>query len=1252
MESWTGSVTADADGRILINHGVVDSMSCYDGYRFSRLPSPIPFAKVFSDSSGDLWTVYAGDTGGFQRFHDGRWEKKIIGLPGFKSMLSFNNRFPFLPTSQGKIYYLLPDSLMIFDYDTGISTLLLRAGETPISRFIDMIRARDGGLWITGWNGIVKCAPNMGHPHSPPEWEAFPLPGAIKAENPGNPVENDAHEVFVVADSRRTGKKILLIFDGASWRQMDFSVPGIICAGWRGIDRSIWLRTTVSEAWNASWNLFRFEDDHIEIVKKNRVLSGFFLDMEATSDGCFWIATSSGLARYSHPTWRIPPGLPDIRRIVHYSFESNDGSIFFGMEDSLLVLRGDKWETILVPEPFRPWKIDMCMLDGRKLVFGSRGNKIVYYDTVKKVFGAIQHPLATEIFLIQQRGNDSAWVYLQTPAGDYRIEILKNDQFEPFPGDINANDSGSSLWEIHTATNGDTWFLETSGLNRYHDGYIQKFGPEDGYTMGGAFCFLERNDGKIWIGGRDMIQEFDGSSWTTVKSTDLETVRSLTQCSDGSIIAGSGTGIHRFFQDSWIAQTFEDGLPDAIVYKVFEDRAHRIWACTAMGISLYYPESDVYPPETYITPQDTRLEVTPGGNGRIGFYGADKWEYTLHNRLLFSWRIDSGPWLPFQQVTSASFSGLSAGRHRFEVRSIDRNLNIDSSPAMCEFVVLTPWYRATGFLVIFSLGCTAILSLIVYAVSRHVLLEKLVIKRTASLQSEISERMSVEEKYRTLFETSLDALDLVSPKGTILDVNKAWLNLFGYTRGETVGKNIGMIYAHKDDSVLIRNELLNKGYIQDREMLFVTKDGGELTCNVTGNVRFDGDGNIMYFQIIIRDITERKKLEARLFQSQKMEAIGTLAGGIAHDFNNILTAIIGYAELVIMETPEGSTMRSDMEKILAAGNRARGVVDQILIFSRKQETKNVPLRISPILKESLKFLRASLPSYINIVQNIEYETGYVVANPSNVHQIIMNLCTNAAHAMKKDNEGTLTVQFNEITLDDDFVSGHPGLTRGRYARLIVSDTGYGMTQDVQQRIFEPYFTTKSQGEGTGLGLSIIHGIVTSLKGIITVYSEPGKGSTFNVYLPLTDQNQEVTATEKAPDYSGSGHILFVDDEPDIVEIGTRILKSLGYDVTAMTNSVDALDFFRKNHEQIDLVISDMTMPVIPGDKLARGILDIRPDIPIIICTGFSERLSKEEALAMGIREYLGKPLLKSEMAEKIHKILTGKSEQNAREDKE
>jgi signal transduction histidine kinase/CheY-like chemotaxis protein len=403
---------------------------------------------------------------------------------------------------------------------------------------------------------------------------------------------------------------------------------------------------------------------------------------------------------------------------------------------------------------------------------------------------------------------------------------------------------------------------------------------------------------------------------------------------------------------------------------------------------------------------------------------------------------------------------------------------------------------------------------------------------------------------------------------------------------------------------------------------------------------FHNDGTISNLAVL-RDTTELRNLEGQLIQAQKMESIGTLAGGIAHDFNNILSAIIGNAEIALLDIPSDSALSENINNVIQAGQRARDLVKQILTFSRKNEEDKKPVQVHLIVNEVLKFLRSSLPSTIQILQNIEIGNDTVLADSTQIHQILMNLCANASHAMMEKG-GVLQVNLKNMALGTDVNAHYPGIEPGSYLYLTVSDTGHGISPDVLSRIFEPYFTTKEKGSGTGLGLAVVHGIVKSHGGIIKADSEIGKGSTFHIYLPLIDEQEksEIEAAESLP--TGNERILFIDDEETLVDLGKQLLEKLGYEVVARTNSLEAFELFRKKPDQFDLVITDMTMPRMTGDGLAKKLIGIRPDVPIILCTGYSSKVSKNKVKRMGVKAFIMKPLLIRDLSVVVRKVLDEK----------
>jgi len=388
----------------------------------------------------------------------------------------------------------------------------------------------------------------------------------------------------------------------------------------------------------------------------------------------------------------------------------------------------------------------------------------------------------------------------------------------------------------------------------------------------------------------------------------------------------------------------------------------------------------------------------------------------------------------------------------------------------------------------------------------------------------------------------------------------------------------------------------------------------------------------------IRMEEEKKEIETQLYQAQKMEAIGTLAGGIAHDFNNILQSIMLNTELALLEDgPQGSG-HCRMEDVLKASKRATDLVKQILLFSRQSEIETKPLQINLILKEAIKMLRSSLPSTIDIRQEISQGWELVMADPTRLQQIIMNLTTNAAHAMREKG-GTLTFTLKPVEITEDVAGQYPGLKSGAYMKLMVSDTGHGIDPSIIDRIFDPFFTTKDRGEGTGLGLAVALGVVKDLGGVITVKSEPDRGSTFSVFFPRIERKILQKTEEVKPLKKGREIILLVDDEKGLVDAHTEAFTRLGYQVVSRYSSIDALEAFRAQPGKFDIVITDQTMPRMTGLQLARELISIRPDIPVILCTGFSDLVTEEEARLIGIKRFIMKPVILRELSEVVRNVL-------------
>jgi PAS domain S-box-containing protein len=506
------------------------------------------------------------------------------------------------------------------------------------------------------------------------------------------------------------------------------------------------------------------------------------------------------------------------------------------------------------------------------------------------------------------------------------------------------------------------------------------------------------------------------------------------------------------------------------------------------------------------------------------------------------------------------------------------------------------------------------------------------------LEDRVEERTAEVTQLADLLNLTHDTIFVRDTEDRIMYWNRGAEETYGWSQKEALGKvPHRLLRTRFPESLESMKTSLMKKDRWEGELVHAKQDGTEIVVTSRQVLRRGENGKPLDVLEINIDITAQKHAEAQLRQAQKMEALGTLTGGIAHDFNNILGAMIGFTELAQDRALKGSRQEQHLQRILEAGLRGRELVKQMLTFCRKTEQKKELLQLSGIVKESMKLLAASIPSTVTIGVKVDSESGLVLADPTQMQQVLMNLCTNAAHAMREKG-GTLNVELSAVSVPPPDGNLH-AIAPGLYMKLAVRDTGAGISPDIMGKLFDPFFTTKKLGEGTGLGLSVVDGIVKQHGGYITVESKPGKGSTFTVYLPRA---AEVTPTETVKeDAIPTGHekVLFVDDEEALAEMGQELLERLGYRVTTRTSSLDALATLKANPAAYDLIITDQTMPEMTGAELAEAVLAVRRDMPVILCTGFSHIVDADQARAAGVRAFAMKPLTKREIAETIRRVL-------------
>ncbi len=518
-----------------------------------------------------------------------------------------------------------------------------------------------------------------------------------------------------------------------------------------------------------------------------------------------------------------------------------------------------------------------------------------------------------------------------------------------------------------------------------------------------------------------------------------------------------------------------------------------------------------------------------------------------------------------------------------------------------------------------------------------------------ALTTEVKEREKAEDRAleaQTEWEKTFNVMDTMitiqDRDMFIVRANKTAEDFFEVGRGGLNGKKCHEVFRGSSHPCSKCPGLDTLQDIQNHSEIIDHKELKKI-FQVSSAPLFNKNNEIRHIVHVARDITKQKELEQELFQAHKMEAIGTLAGGIAHDFNNILSAIIGFTELAKTKTDKDSKIAVNLAEVLRASNRATELVKQILTISRKGSgQKRNALQPYPIVNEALKLIRASIPTTMDIQADIDPKCGFILADPTNVHQIVINLCTNALHATEEET-GIIKISLLDREVGPDEIPEHLNISAGSFIELSVTDKGCGMDEKTQKRIFEPYFTTKKMGKGTGLGLSVVFGIVQDLEGVITVESTLGEGTTFHVLFPkIQDEKRPVQIEVKESLKKGTERILIVDDESLIVALQEAILSPFGYKITAKTSSEEILAVFKDNPNNFDLLITDQTMPGLSGVQLAREILRIRPDMPIIVCTGYSATLTEKSAMEIGIKKYLTKPVEQKELVRSVRNVLDQK----------
>ncbi len=1140
-ESYCSKISVGPSGRVYIIHGHTDKMSVLDGYGVRQLPVPGVEVKAKEGWNGEIWALAPegpvpnpADLDerqkliGLQRFSESKGQWEIFEIPEIRSS-GLESPENFIPLADGMVRYLLPDRLMEFNAQTRLSNELIRAADTGLGAFVELRPSVSGGIWIGGRRGL-------GH-YSPPggvRWKEFLFTPSGSLRDAHSIREGSNGVLFATAYKDPGPRQLLLRLKSGEWEKVGEANDEIVA--WEAEDGGYWLVQGAPQNFSVS----RFDGYRSRTEERIKPLSGTFRQMAQGPGNSFWIASNLGAVRHAPNAWRTPPPLAGIDSPVASMAEDSRGVLYFISYDRLFALDGNLLTEYLYPKGTHAdlyQQSGTCFLQDGRLTIATSRIALLTFDPRLRQFNVVEHPNGMRVRALGQRKGGGIWVALyQRDSANYRLGFYDSSGFHEFL-DLKENWKMSHLRAVVETSDGSVWMggAGGDGLGAFRGGAYRTFTVRDGYTSGGSYVIMQNSDGTVWFGDRNGILQHDGKSWTEVIE-GLETVRWMERTRDGSIWVASGAGLNRYFRGSWVSTGVSEGLPDGGLFYVHEDSTGRVWACGTRGVSLYHPDADVDPPDTFV-PEDKNLhQMIPQGEVRFVFTGIDRWHFTEPGRLLYSYRLDDNEWSPFRQDTIAVFKRVRSGNHSFEVRAMDRNWNIDPTPARFQFKVLLPWYAEPGFIVLLA-GTIFLAGLLVTVhLQKHARLGQLVATRTAELTA-ANEQLKLE--------------------------------------------------------------------INERE----------------------------------RTARENQLLEEQYRQAQKMEAVGRLSGGVAHDFNNLLTVINGYGDLALDMVKADGAMREYLQEIRQAGQRAAGLTQQLLAFSRKQVLQPVALDLNCVVRESERMLRRVIGEDVNLETRLAPDLGAVMADPGQIQQALMNLVVNARDAIP--NGGSIAITTRDTVIDEAFARLHQGLTPGRYALLSVADTGVGMDEATLSHAFEPFFTTKEHGKGTGLGLSMVFGIVKQSGGYVWGESAPGKGSTFYILLPRTDA---IPAAAPAPTGTiagpaGSGTVLVVEDQREVRRLACASLKRSGYTVIEAANGSEAMTLAGNHPGKIDLLVTDVVMPGMGGREVAEKLRARLPDLKVLFISGYTDDAVIHRLATGSSTGYLQKPFSPSTLISRIRALL-------------
>ena len=992
-ESGCIAISFSSQNKLLARHLTQSLLSELDGYTIRTLPSPeTGKSRVYPSPGGQLWTLVPG---GLEEFQEGAWSfhpvAQIAAEP-HGGPTHVIDPIPLVPARQGRVILLLPDRLAEFNSENPERehvSVLRTSDQTSLGHFLGLCPARDGGLWLAAEHGLAKIPGPVRNLQPQTEWREFRLPKNLPLHDLKMPHETFEGGVVCLGEATTNSQRAIAWFDGQTWEMWPTGGERLRHV-WGGPDRTFWAMSIDS--------LLEWDSSRRELVLNEEVPARQFFDLAVEPGGAFWLATSDGLFRYAPALWRKPAPLGQLNSPIRCLAADSDDRLWFVSGNNVDSLQNGRLQQYHLPTVrdrrllartlyvLPPGTVVLAMEDAE----GSEEDQLFEWHPGDNGFSALasegRAPKLRALGLLKT-GNLCFQKLDAAAAASGTLLQYDGHTFKTLQELAPSPPLGTNVLCIFNARNGDLWAGSEAGTACYHDNKWRAFVAPDKSMPERVTCFAELTDGKIWCGTQDQIWEFDGKNWAVVRR-GFDHINSLQAARDGSTWVASNAGLFRYYQGAWVENGTEEGLASTTVGAVLEDSRGQLWAATSHGLSLFHPDADPDPPLTTIFPlSDSGDSLPAAAIITVNFRGQDKWKYTPADRLLYSWRRDEQDWSPFQESTHVQLADLSAGKHVFQVRAMDRNCNVETK-AQREFAIILPWYKETRLVLISLAGLATALFFAGLAFNRH--------------------------------------------------------------------RHLLHSYAEVEKKVTERTNQLE---IANRELV----------------------------------------------QSQKMNALGTLAAGIAHDFNNILSIIKGSAQIIEDNLDNPQKIQTRTERIRTVVEQGAGIVKAMLGFSRQSDQAPAPCDLNEVVAETLKLLGDRFLREVELSFLPNPDLPRVLASKDLIQQILLNFLLNAAESVNGNRQILLRTDVLE-KFPQDLVL-HP-VSNGRCLSVSVQDFGCGISAENLPRIFEPFFTTKalSTRRGTGLGLSMAYELAKKLGAGLAVVSELDHGSTFTLILPVLESD--------------------------------------------------------------------------------------------------------------------------------------------------